>query len=189
MTSSVEPSILDISGLETPSKAQSGFYRQKRSKNTNGEWAQRDDCHAHSLVMVRVAAVGNIPGSGDGPQQPSEESHNTKVCSNIQTMAATVYFPQRASIPKESNNCCSLTSAVPNAVARGRLLCCKQRAGLNSRDFRSAHAHCAHILHIHVYSAEREESTFLIFSVFSSYLHHTICYGQKQHMTAILNLY
>ena len=39
------------------------------------------------------------------------------------------------------------------------------------------------------YSAEREESTFFIFSVFSSYLHHTIGYGQKQHMTVILNLY
>ena len=39
------------------------------------------------------------------------------------------------------------------------------------------------------YSAEREESTFLIFSVFSSYLHHTIGYGQRQHMTVILNLY
>ena len=103
MISTVEPSILHISGLETPKKAQSGLYRQKHSKNTNGEWAQRDDCHAHSLVVVRVATVGNIPGSGDGPQQPSEESHNTKVCSNIQTTAATAYFPQRASIPEESN--------------------------------------------------------------------------------------
>ena len=40
-----------------------------------------------------------------------------------------------------------------------------------------------------LYSVEREESTFLIFSVFSSYLHYTICYGQKQHMTVILVLY
>ena len=40
-----------------------------------------------------------------------------------------------------------------------------------------------------LYSAEREESTFLFFSVFSSYLHHTIGYGQKQHITVILNLY
>ena len=47
----------------------------------------------------------------------------------------------------------------------------------------------SHRTTIAIYSAEREESTFLIFSVFSSYLHHTIGYGQKQHMTVILNLY
>ena len=50
-------------------------------------------------------------------------------------------------------------------------------------------AYCACVYTDLMYSAEREESTFLIFAVFRSYLHHTICYGQKQHMTVILNLY
>ena len=39
------------------------------------------------------------------------------------------------------------------------------------------------------YRAEREESTFSIFSLFSSYLCHTISYGQRQYMTVILNIY
>ena len=34
-------------------------------------------------------------------------------------------------------------------------------------------------LYRYAYSAECEQSTFFIFSVFSSYLHHTICYGQS----------
>ena len=61
---------------------------------------------------------------------------------------------------------------------------CLRRKLLN----RSAAMFGFRLVYVVLYSAEREESTFLIFSVFSSYLCHTICYGQKQHMTLILNL-